>query len=100
MLPAPFVVRQVEATAFLRLSAVIEHTGLSRSSIYRLVAANAFPPPVKLGPRAIAWRRTDIDGWSSSRPVSRYGASLAQNNQPTHDPSQRDLRPRPDSIGR
>lgn len=46
---------------FLRLPAVTRLTGRSRSTIYRLVAARKFPDPVALGPRAVAWRRTEIE---------------------------------------
>lgn len=44
-------------------------TGLGRSTIYRLMAERKFPSPVRLGPRAVAWRRTDLDEWSEARPV-------------------------------
>ncbi len=63
-----------EATApqpmFLRMSAVVQMTGLGRTTIYRLMADDAFPSPVKLGPRAIAWRKVDVERWGATRPVS------------------------------
>jgi prophage regulatory protein len=52
---------------FARLPAVIQATGLGRSTIYRLVANGAFPRPVHLGPRAIAWRWSDLEQWSATR---------------------------------
>lgn len=52
----------------LRLPAVVRHTGLSRSTIYRLMAARHFPAPVKLAGRAVGWRRADVDRWSASLP--------------------------------
>jgi prophage regulatory protein len=52
---------------FARLPTVMQATGLGRSTIYRLVASGAFPAPVHLGPRAIAWRWADLDQWSDSR---------------------------------
>lgn len=55
---------------FARLPTVIQATGLGRSTIYRLVATGAFPPPVHLGPRAVAWRWSDLDQWSASRQVN------------------------------
>jgi prophage regulatory protein len=57
---------------FLRLPSVMRLTGLGRSTIYRLVASKSFPVPVKLAARAIAWRRSDIEAWSESRPVSMH----------------------------
>lgn len=53
---------------FLRMPMVMRITGLGRSTIYRLVADRQFPTPVKLGRRAIAWRRSDLDRWSQTRP--------------------------------
>jgi prophage regulatory protein len=52
---------------FARLPTVIQATGLGRSTIYRLVASGAFPAPVHLGPRAVAWRWSDLDQWSQTR---------------------------------
>ena len=54
---------------FLRLPAVMSLTGLGRSTIYRMVADNRFPCPVRIASRAVAWRRTDLDRWSESRPT-------------------------------
>ena len=52
---------------FARLPTVMQATGLGRSTIYRLVASGAFPAPVHLGPRAVAWRWADLDQWSETR---------------------------------
>lgn len=57
------------APLFLRMQAVLRMTGLGRSTIYRLIADNKFPCPVRLGPRAVAWRRADIERWSVARPT-------------------------------
>jgi prophage regulatory protein len=51
----------------IRLPSVLELTGYSRASIYRLMNSGDFPAAVKLGARAIAWRSTDIDAWIASR---------------------------------
>lgn len=53
--------------SFIRLPAVIARTGLSRSTIYRAVAANSFPAPVRISTRAVAWRTDALDSWISSR---------------------------------
>lgn len=57
---------------FLRMHAVVRITGLGRSTIYRLIASQRFPNPVRLGPRAVAWRRTEIDEWSEARPIATH----------------------------
>ena len=54
---------------FLRMPNVMRMTGLGRSTIYRLIADQKFPCPVRLGPRAVAWRRSDLDQWSEARPA-------------------------------
>ena len=57
------------APLFLRMPTVMRLTGLGRSTIYRLIADGIFPSPVRLGPRAVAWRKIDLDRWSEARPV-------------------------------
>ncbi len=51
---------------------VIQATGLGRSTIYRLIANGAFPAPVHIGPRAVAWRWADLDQWSELRQIDRH----------------------------
>ncbi len=53
---------------FLRIHHVIRMTGLGRTTIYRMVAEKRFPSPVRLGARAVAWRREDLETWSQARP--------------------------------
>ena len=53
---------------FLRIGVVMRLTGLGRSTIYRLMAEDEFPQPVRLTRRLIAWRRADVDRWSDGRP--------------------------------
>ncbi len=60
---------EVVVPVFLRMPTVMRMTGLGRSTIYRLIADHKFPSPVRLGPRAVAWRRADLDQWSAARPV-------------------------------
>lgn len=55
-----------------RLPTVLKMTGLGRSTIYRWVADGSFPPPVRLGPRAVAWRWSDLDEWTRSRSTERH----------------------------
>jgi prophage regulatory protein len=57
---------------FLRIRTVVRMTGLGRSTIYRLMADKKFPTPVRLGPRAIAWRRGDLERWSEARPSATH----------------------------
>lgn len=59
-----------QATRFLRIAAVVRLTGLGRSTIYRLVAEEQFPSPVRLAKRAVAWRQSDLELWSAKRPLA------------------------------
>ena len=56
----------------VRLPGVPKATGLGRSTIYRWVADGSFPPPVRLGPRAVAWRWSDLDRWTRSRATAQH----------------------------
>lgn len=56
--------------SFLRLNEVIRLTGLARSTVYRLMAADSFPAPGRPGARAVGWRNTDVAQWSATRPTA------------------------------
>ena len=62
--PAENGVHDARDSEFLRLPSVLRRTGLGRSTIYRLVADEKFPAPVKLSGRAIGWRQSDLERWS------------------------------------
>ena len=51
------------ATSILRLPDVKARTGLSRSTIYLRIKEGTFPHPINLGPRAVGWADSDIEGW-------------------------------------
>lgn len=50
----------------MRLPAVIECTGMSRSSIYAGVKCGTFPRPCRLSCRAVGWLETEIENWVKS----------------------------------
>ncbi len=51
----------------LRRAAVEEITGLSRSTLYALMSRGAFPKPIKLTGKAVAWPESRIDAWLAER---------------------------------
>lgn len=51
------------ADALLRLRTVQAVVGLSKSTIYALVARDAFPQPIRRGTRCTRWRSADITAW-------------------------------------
>ena len=64
---------------FVRLRAVKEITGLSRSSIYRRIAEGTLPKQINLGDRAVGWLRSEIDQWVTERVAnSRPTATTSQ----------------------
>jgi predicted DNA-binding transcriptional regulator AlpA len=56
-----------EDVSFLRLPEVKAVTGLSKTSIYELVREKTFPAPIRLGPRAVAWVKSEIRQWAVER---------------------------------
>ena len=58
------------ADKHLRRLAVEELTGLSRSTIYDLMAKGVFPRPVKLTRKAVAWPESQIVACLAQRPTS------------------------------
>lgn len=59
----------------LRLPDVRRATGLSRSSIYRLVGLDRFPKPVPLGERAVAWDADEVQAFVRERIAARDSAT-------------------------
>ena len=50
-------------TSILRLPAVKERTGLSRSTIYLRISEGKFPTSVSLGDRAVGWIEAEVNDW-------------------------------------
>lgn len=50
-----------------RLPQVQARTQLSRSEIYRRIAAGRFPSPIKLGSNITAWDSREVDLWIQAR---------------------------------
>lgn len=47
----------------LRLNAVLDRTGLSRSTLYRKVQTGTFPKQVRIATRCTGWRESAIADW-------------------------------------
>lgn len=50
----------------MRLEEVLHTTGLGRNTVYRRMREGTFPKQVKLGPKSVAWRQSDIAHWIDS----------------------------------
>ncbi len=44
--------------------------GVSRGTLWRMVKAGLFPPPIRVGTRAVRWRLSEVLEWIASRPVA------------------------------
>ena len=61
----------------LRLPEVQRRCGLSRSTIYDLIARGEFPPQVRLGTNSVAFSSAEIDEWIASRIAARDAKVVA-----------------------
>ena len=53
-----------------RIKDVKNIVGLSRSSIYAMMATENFPKSIPLGLRSVGWLESDIQDWIDSRVAS------------------------------
>lgn len=51
----------------LKRPEVRERTTLSDSALYRLISKGDFPPPIRLGARAVAWLEEEVEAWIASK---------------------------------
>lgn len=71
---------------YMRRPEVEVLTGLSRASIYRMMAEGRFVRPYRIGKSAVRWRYSDIRDWLASRPPAQRGWPLgASISFPKHD---------------
>lgn len=58
-----------DVTPFIRTPGgeVKDKVGLSRTAIYKLIAAGAFPRQISIGPRTVAWSQDDLEVWIEER---------------------------------
>lgn len=57
---------QKNQAELLSLKDVCAVVSLARSTIYGLLKAGKFPPPVQVSARSVRWRRIEIDRWQSN----------------------------------
>jgi prophage regulatory protein len=61
--------------ALLRIETVMEMTGKSRNHLYLSMRKGEFPRPVKIGERASAWVRGEVQRWIADRIAERDALS-------------------------
>lgn len=61
---------------FLRIDEVLRRTGLTRATLYRMIAAGTFPRQVKISQRCCGWRESEVAAWQKN-PMNFTVADLA-----------------------
>jgi len=51
----------------LRLSDVLDKTGLSRAMLYKLMKEDSFPLNVQISKRSVGWVESEIEGWMEQK---------------------------------
>lgn len=51
-------------------------TGLTRTAIYRLIAANDFPQQVRLSTNTVGWLSSEVHAWITSRVAASRPAAI------------------------
>ena len=51
----------------LRKPRVLALIGMGNTWLHKSIKRGDFPAPVKLGARAVGWRRADVEAWLASR---------------------------------
>lgn len=59
----------------MRRSEVQKDTGLSRTGLYRLIAAKDFPSQVRLSANTVAWLGSEVDTWIAERVAASRDAA-------------------------
>ena len=66
---------------FLRLSEVLDRTGLSKTTLYSLMRQNRFPQSIPISDRSVALSEEDVDAWLQEkmqmRDVNRSNQALS-----------------------
>ena len=62
--PSPPAIRR---PIILQRPQVLERTGLSNTTVWRLQQRGEFPKPVQLSPGRVGWHERDVDNWVQSR---------------------------------
>ena len=52
---------------FIKIAEVRKMTGLSTSTIYEKMLAKEFPRQINLGPRSVAWVKSEVQAWARDR---------------------------------
>ena len=54
---------------------VLDRTSLSRTTLWRLVRRNEFPPSVTLSPGRVAWPESQVNAWIAAKLSKTVGVA-------------------------
>ena len=57
----------------MRLPEVLNLIGISKSRLYVWMGDGYFPKPIKLGPKAVGWRYSEVQAWLKDRERAQIG---------------------------
>ena len=57
-----------EMDRIIRLPELLQVTGLSTSTVYRMMAEGTFARSVRLNKNSVGWRSSSVEEWIASRP--------------------------------
>jgi prophage regulatory protein len=66
---APLSIDYAGFTGFMREPAVLKLVPVAHSTLWMWTRKGLFPRPVKLGPRMVAWRVSDVQAWLDAQTV-------------------------------
>ncbi|MFL4422747.1 AlpA family transcriptional regulator [Serratia marcescens] len=61
--------------SLIRLPEVQRRVGYGKAWVYKLIAQNRFPKPVKIGARSIAFIESEVDEWINQRIAESRGVA-------------------------
>ena len=59
--------KQVDPPWFIRLTQVVEMTGLAKSTIYKWIRLGEFPKQIQLGGKSVVWNERDVIDWMNQQ---------------------------------
>lgn len=65
-----FRARKATDDRILRLPQVREKVGRASATIWKDVSEGTFPPPVRIGPRAVGWKNSELQAWLEACSIS------------------------------
>lgn len=61
------IAERIAASSLLKLHEVTQITSMCKGTIYQRMKVGAFPRPVPISKRRVAWKQADILSWLESR---------------------------------